>query len=86
MSEPDGEQIYSMACMACHGAGIAGAPRTGDIAAWSDRISAGMDALFNHAINGFQGSKGMMPAKGGNPSLSDAEVQAAVEYMVAQSQ
>ena len=86
VSEPDGEQIYSTACMACHGAGIAGAPRTGDIAAWSDRISAGMDALFNHAINGFQGSKGMMPAKGGNPSLSDAEVQAAVEYMVAQSQ
>ena len=86
VSEPDGEQVYSMACMACHGAGIAGAPRTGDIGAWSDRISAGMDVLFNHAINGFQGSKGMMPAKGGNPSLSDAEVQAAVEYMVAQSQ
>ena len=85
-SDPDGEQIYSMACMACHGAGIAGAPRTGDVGAWSERIAAGLDTLVSHAINGFQGTKGMMPAKGGNPSLSDAEVQAAVEYMVAQSQ
>ena len=85
-SDPDGEQIYSKACMACHGAGIAGAPRTGDVGAWSERIAAGLDTLVSHAINGFQGTKGMMPAKGGNPSLSDAEVQAAVEYMVAQSQ
>ena len=84
--DPDGEQVYSMACMACHGAGIAGAPRTGDVGAWSERIAAGLDTLVSHAINGFQGPKGMMPAKGGNPSLSDAEVQAAVEYMVAQSQ
>ena len=75
-----------MACMACHGAGIAGAPRTGDVDAWSERIAAGLDTLVSHAINGFEGTKGMMPAKGGNPSLSDAEVQAAVEYMVAQSQ
>ncbi|MBL09354.1 MAG: cytochrome C [Acidiferrobacteraceae bacterium] len=83
---PDGEQVYSMACMACHGAGIAGAPRTGDIPAWEERMIAGMDTLINHAINGFQGEKGVMPAKGGNPSLSDGEVAAAVEYMVAQSQ
>jgi len=83
---PDGEQVYSMACMACHGAGIAGAPRTGDIRAWEERMIAGMDTLINHAINGFQGEKGVMPAKGGNPSLSDGEVAAAVEYMVAQSQ
>ncbi len=75
-----------MACMACHGAGIAGAPRTGDIPAWEERMIAGMDTLINHAINGFQGEKGVMPAKGGNPSLSDGEVAAAVEYMVAQSQ
>ena len=83
---PDGEQVYSMACMACHGAGIAGAPRTGDIPAWEERMIAGMDTLINHAINGFQGEKGVMPAKGGNPSLSDGEVAAAGEYMVAQSQ
>ena len=83
---PDGEQVYSMAFMACHGAGIAGAPRTGDIPAWEERMIAGMDTLINHAINGFQGEKGVMPAKGGNPSLSDGEVAAAVEYMVAQSQ
>ena len=83
---PDGEQVYSMACMACHGAGIAGAPRTGDIGVWEERMIAGMDTLVNHAIKGFQGEKGVMPAKGGNPALSDAEVAAAVEYMVAQSQ
>ena len=83
---PDGEQVYSMACMACHGAGIAGAPRTGDIGVWEERMIAGMDTLIKHAINGFQGEKGVMPAKGGNPALSDAEVAAAVEYMVAQSQ
>ena len=82
----DGEQIYNAGCVACHGAGIAGAPRVGDSGAWADRIGAGLDTLVAHAINGFQGSQGMMPAKGGNPSLSDEEVEAAVEYMVAESQ
>ena len=72
--------------MACHGAGIAGAPRVGDTGAWVDRIGAGLDTLVAHAIDGFQGSQGMMPAKGGNPSLSDEEVRAVVEYMVAESQ
>ena len=72
--------------MACHGAGIAGAPRGGDSGAWADRIGAGLDTLVAHAINGFQASQGMMPAKGGNPSLSDEEIEAAVEYMVAESQ
>ena len=54
--------------------------------AWVDRIGAGLDTLVAHAIDGFQGSQGMMPAKGGNPSLSDEEVRAVVEYMVAESQ
>ena len=82
----DGKQIYDAGCVACHGAGIAGAPRVGDSGAWADRIGAGLDTLVAHAINGFQGSQGMMPAKGGNPSLSDEEIEAAVEYMVAASQ
>ena len=82
----DGKQVYDAGCVACHGAGIAGAPRVGDSGAWVDRIGAGLDSLVAHAINGFQGSQGMMPAKGGNPSLSDEEIEAAVEYMVAESQ
>ena len=82
----DGQQVYNAGCVACHGAGIAGAPRVGDKGAWTDRISTGLDTLVAHAIDGFQGSQGMMPAKGGNPSLSDEEVRAVVEYMVAESQ
>ena len=82
----DGQQVYNAGCVACHGAGIAGAPRVGDTGAWVDRIGAGLDTLVAHAIDGFQGSQGMMPAKGGNPSLSDEEVRAVVEYMVAESQ
>ena len=82
----DGKQVYDAGCVACHGAGIAGAPRVGDSDAWADRIGAGIENTVANAINGFQGSQGMMPAKGGNPSLSDEEVEAAVEYMVAESQ
>ena len=82
----DGKQVYDAGCVACHGAGIAGAPRVGDSDAWDDLIGAGLDTLVANATNGFQGSQGMMPAKGGNPSLSDEEIEAAVEYMVAESQ
>jgi len=82
----DGAQVYQGACMACHAAGIAGAPRTGDKAAWADRIAQGADTLYTHAIGGFQGKAGVMPAKGGNAALSDDEVKAAVDHMVAQSQ
>ncbi len=74
----DGKGTYQSACFACHGTGAAGAPKLGDKAAWKNRIAQGNAALFDHAINGFKG----MPAKGGNASLSDAAVKAAVEYMV----
>ena len=82
----DGEAVYKQACFACHTPGIAGAPKLGDADAWTDRIAQGMDTMVKHAIEGYQGSAGVMPAKGGNPSLSDAEVTAAVQYMADQSQ
>lgn len=77
-----GENTYKMACFACHGTGAAGAPKFGDKAAWKDRIAQGNDTLYKHAIEGYQGSAGFMPAKGGRADLSDADVKAAVDYMV----
>ncbi len=80
-----GQQIYQSTCVACHGAGIAGAPKLGDNGLWAKRIAKGLDTLYASAINGVQGNAGVMPAKGGNPALSNAEVKAAVDYIVAQS-
>jgi len=82
----DGQKVYQSACIAWHGAGVAGAPMVGNAAAWADRIAAGNDSLYANAINGLVGSSGVMPAKGGNTTLSDAEVKAAVDHMVSQSQ
>ena len=81
----DGQQVYQAGCFACHGAGVAGAPKLGDKGQWAKRIAKGANTLYASAVNGLQGSAGAMPAKGGNPALSDAEVKAAVDYMVAQS-
>lgn len=78
----DGPAIYASSCAACHDAGVAGAPITGKADDWAGRLDTGMETLVAHAINGFQGSKGIMPAKGGNISLSDEEVTEAVRYMV----
>ncbi|MCM5571141.1 c-type cytochrome [Burkholderiaceae bacterium FT117] len=75
----DGKKIYDSTCMVCHATGVAGAPKMGDKAAWADRVKAGMDTLVSHSINGLRA----MPPRGGNAKLSDAEVRAAVEYMVA---
>ena len=81
----DGKSVYQGACFACHGTGAAGAPKVGDKANWGPRIAQGGDKLKDHALNGFQGSAGVMPPKGGRTDLSDAEVIAAMEYMVAES-
>lgn len=78
----DGKAVYDGLCMACHGAGVAGAPKVGDAADWKARLAQGKDVLYKHSIEGFTGKKGMMPAKGGNPALSDEEVKAAVDFMV----
>lgn len=80
----DGKSIYESACVACHGAGLAGAPKVGDQAAWAARIAQGTATLEQHAIAGYQGSAGFMPAKGGRMDLSDDAVKAAVGYMVSQ--
>lgn len=77
-----GPQVYNSACLACHGAGVAGAPILGNQEQWASRIAQGLDVLTGHAINGFSGALGYMPAKGGRMDLSDEEVAAAVEYMV----
>lgn len=81
-----GAQVYNQACNSCHGAGIAGAPKLSDKANWSARIAQGKPVLYKHALEGFQGSSGYMPPKGGWTDLSDGEVTSAVDYMVAQSQ
>lgn len=77
-----GEEVYKVACAACHGQGIAGAPRSGDQGAWAPRIAKGKQTLYTHAIEGFQGEAGLMPAKGGRPDLPDDLVRAAVDYMI----
>jgi cytochrome c5 len=77
-----GKKLYDSVCMACHTAGIAGAPKFGDKLAWAERIKQGPAILHEHAIKGYQGKAGMMPAKGGS-SASDDDVKAAVDYMIA---
>jgi len=76
-----GEQVFAAVCTACHTAGIAGAPKMGDNAAWAPFIKSGYDTMLNVALHG----KGGMPAKGGNPTLSDYEVARAVVYMANKS-
>jgi len=80
-----GQGIYMNFCAPCHATGVAGAPKTGDKAAWGPRLKQGEKLLVERAIKGYQGSKGFMPARGGNSALSDAEVANAVAYMVGQS-
>ena len=82
-----GPQVYNSACLACHGAGVGGAPILGDVDAWKARIAQGEEVLYEHAINGYQGpSGGYMPPKGGRLDLSDDEVKLAVDYILAQTE
>lgn len=80
-----GKGVYGSACAACHSTGAAGAPKVGDAADWAARSEKGMDAMIANAVNGFTGSKGVMPPKGGRAGLSDADVANAVAHMVAES-
>lgn len=78
----NGTEVYQQVCTACHGAGIAGAPKAGDAAAWASRITKGKDTLYKHAVDGFQGSSGFMPAKGGRADLSEDLIHQAVDHML----
>jgi cytochrome c5 len=77
----DGKVVYDKVCVACHQVSVAGSPRMGDKEAWAPRIKTGTDSLLQSVIKG----KGAMPPRAGNPALSDAEIRAAVEFMVGQS-
>jgi cytochrome c5 len=77
-----GKDLFDQTCSACHGAGIAGAPKAGDKAAWAHHIAKGLPTLYQHALQGFTGTTGTMPAKGGRTDVPDAMVEQAVNYMV----
>lgn len=81
-AEASGEAVYNGTCVMCHKSGVMGAPKYGDANDWKARLAQGKETLYQHAINGFKGKKGSMPAKGGKPALSDAEVKSAVDYML----
>ena len=77
-----GKGVYNKTCALCHAANVAGAPKPGDKADWGPRIAQGKDVLYKHALEGFTGAKGAMPARGGSTTLTDDEVKAGVDYMV----
>jgi cytochrome c5 len=82
----DGKTVYEGLCHSCHTAGVAGAPKLGDKAAWAPRIAQGIDTLVKHAIEGYHGPDGnFMPPKGGNPALTDEQVTNAVHWIVDQA-
>ena len=77
-----GERIYKSTCGICHKSGLKGAPRLGSKEDWEERLTQEIDILYDRAINGYRGKKGQMPSRGSNSRLTDAEVRAAVDYMV----
>lgn len=76
-----GEQVFNANCVSCHGAGVMGAPKLGDKAAWEPRVAKGKDAVYTNALNGVK----LMPPKGGNASLKDEDVKAAVDFMISKA-
>lgn len=77
-----GEEVVKKSCAMCHQTPGIGAPLIGNKAEWAERVTQGTPLLYEHAIKGYQGKKGVMPPKGANPALSDAEVKAAVDFML----
>ncbi|TDG04884.1 cytochrome c5 family protein [Paraburkholderia guartelaensis] len=83
---PGGEKVFKSVCFMCHQTGAGGAPILGNKTDWAPRIAKGKPTLYKHALEGFTGNNGMMPSRGGNPSLKDDEVKAAVDFMVSKIQ
>jgi cytochrome c5 len=79
----DGAEVYEGACKACHGIGLAGAPKAGDHTAWAPRLAKGKPLLYEHALKGFTGTAGVMPPKGGRTDLSDDLIKQAVDHLTA---
>ena len=77
-----GQEVYNTSCQVCHAAGVAGAPKFGDVAAWAPRIATGMDTLLQSVING----KNAMPPRGTCSACSDDELKIAIEYIIENSQ
>lgn len=78
-----GQQVVKTVCASCHLPGLAGAPKIGDLSEWSPRIEKGIDTLTDHAIHGFSGPSGsIMPARGGEDSLTDEDIKNAVVYLI----
>ena len=82
VSFKNGTEVFEGACKACHGLGIAGAPKAGDHAAWGPRIAKGKSTLYEHALKGFTGTAGSMPAKGGRTDVPDDLIKQAVDHMI----
>src|SRR5665647_71517 len=80
-----GKSVFGKVCSMCHAVGAAGSPKPGDKADWGPRIAQGNDVLYKHALEGFTGAKGQMPARGASTTLKDEEIKAAVDYMVSLS-
>lgn len=78
-----GEKVYKGTCSICHRSGLKGAPRLGSKQDWEARLAQGNEILYDRAINGYRGKKGSMPSRGSNAKLSENEVRAAVDYMIA---
>jgi cytochrome c5 len=81
----NGQQVYVAVCASCHDSGVAGAPKTGDKAAWAARLSEGMGLLYLHSLKGYHGKAGVMPARGGRADLPVELVKQSVDYMVSRS-
>jgi cytochrome c5 len=77
----DGKDLFEQVCKTCHETGLAGAPKAGDHAAWAPRLAEGKATLYQHALNGFTGKTGVMPAKGGRTDLPDDLIKQGVDYL-----